>query len=93
MKWSSLLVLVLCFFSQGSYGSDSDSVKLKIQHMDCVTCPIVVKAALYDLDGVNNVDISMETKIVNVDYNGSHVTSDELVNAIKNAGFPAEVYE
>jgi mercuric ion binding protein len=64
---------------------------LKVEHMDCATCPVVVRAALYDLEGVDEVKVSMEEKTVDVRYDDELVTEENLAQAITNAGFPAKV--
>ncbi len=64
---------------------------LKIQHMDCATCPIVVRAALYDLEGVDDVKVSMKEKTVKVTFDDEKLTVSDLATAITNAGFPAEL--
>jgi mercuric ion binding protein len=64
---------------------------LVVEHMDCATCPVVVRAALYDLDGVEDVKVSMKEKAVRVIYDSERLTEDSLAQAVKNAGFPATI--
>ena len=66
-------------------------ITLAVEHMTCATCPIVVKGALYDLDGVNEVKVSMEEKSVTVTYDDKQLNSEQLAEAVTNAGYPAKV--
>lgn len=64
---------------------------LVVEHMDCASCPVVVRAALYDLDGVEDVKVSMQEKTVHVTYDSERLTEDGLAQAVTNAGFPATI--
>ncbi len=66
-------------------------VTLKVDHMDCATCPVVVRAALYDLDGVDKVKVSMKDKTVKVTFDDERLKSSDLATAVTNAGFPAKL--
>lgn len=81
---------LLCLFSTSSIAAAIETT-LSVKHMDCATCPVVVRAALYDLDGVEKVTVSMEEKSVVVKYDGDTLTEEDLAKAVTHAGFPAEV--
>jgi mercuric ion binding protein len=69
----------------------ADEATLAVEHMDCATCPVVVRAALYDLDGVEDVKVSMKEKTVHVSYDSERLSEDSLAQAVSNAGFPATI--
>ena len=71
--------------------ADPDEITLAVKNMDCASCPVVVRAALYDLDGVEDVQVSMAEKTVEVVYDSALLTTDKLADAVSNAGFPAEL--
>ena len=71
----------------------STEATLTVEHMDCVTCPVVVRAALYDLEGVEQVQVSMKKKTVDIKYDSEKLTAANLAQAVTNAGFPAKVAE
>ncbi|MEC4685728.1 MAG: heavy metal-associated domain-containing protein [Nitrospirota bacterium] len=66
-------------------------VILKVEGMRCITCPATVKAALKRLPGVINVDVSYREKTATVRYRKDEVTVEQLIKAIKNSGYGAEV--
>ena len=74
----------------GAFAAPSETT-LKVEHMDCATCPVVVRAALYDLEGVDEVIVSMEEKTVDVKYDNKLVSEESLARTVTNAGFPAKV--
>lgn len=86
-----LLKATLILFPSALVLAAPGEATLKVEHMDCVTCPVVVRAALYDLDGVENVRVSLAEKTVKVRFDDQHLTEDMLAEAVTNAGFPAEV--
>lgn len=66
-------------------------VILKVEGMRCITCPATIKAALKRLPGVINVDVSYRKKTATVLYKRDTVTVQQIIKAIKNSGYGAEV--
>ncbi|GBE36129.1 mercuric transport protein periplasmic component precursor [bacterium BMS3Bbin07] len=66
-------------------------VTLKIEGMRCITCPATIKAALKRLPGVINVAVSYKEKTATVQYEKDKVTVEQMIKAIKNSGYGAEV--
>ncbi|VAX30930.1 hypothetical protein MNBD_NITROSPIRAE02-1169 [hydrothermal vent metagenome] len=66
-------------------------VTLKIEGMRCITCPATIKAALKRLPGVINVAVSYKEKTATVRYEKDKVTVEQMIKAIKNSGYGAEV--
>jgi len=66
---------------------------LAVEHMNCATCPVIVKTALNKLDGVESVQVSMADKTVRVEFDNEKLSEAELAETVTNAGFPAKVAE
>ncbi len=66
-----------------------ETVTFKITKMNCATCPVVVKGALYDLDGVDKVVTSLDDKTAIVTFDDEKLNVSDLMSATENAGFPA----
>ena len=64
-----------------------DSIKLKVQGMTCGGCVASVERVLKALDGVGNVDVSLERGEAAVEYDGARVTAEDLTAAIEDAGY------
>lgn len=92
MKLLSKFFFVLTFtLTSFSTMAAIKEVTLKVDHMDCATCPVVVRAALYDLEGVDKVQVSMKDKTVKVTFDDTKLKSSDLATAVTNAGFPAKL--
>ena len=87
----ALVVLFSPLISATGVFAAPTETTLKVEHMDCATCPVVVRAALYDLAGVDEVKVSMEEKTVEVKYDNELVSEESLARTVTNAGFPAKV--
>lgn len=61
--------------------------ELKVEGMSCGHCRAAVETALKTLDGVNDVEVQLETGKVIVDYDEGAAAEHELAEAIKNAGY------
>jgi copper chaperone len=64
-----------------------EKVVLKVEGMSCGHCRAAVEAALKTLDGVNEVEVQLETGKVIVDYDEGAAAEHELAEAIRNAGY------
>ena len=85
-----LFIVTLTIISLSSLAAIKE-VTLKVDHMDCATCLVVVRAALYDLEGVDKVNVSMKDKTVKVTFDDEKLKSSDLASAVTNAGFPAKL--
>jgi len=68
------------------------TVMLDVDGMTCNTCPITVKRALKNVDGVTDVTTKYEGKGVGwakVTYNPAKVKVDDLTFATEEAGYPS----
>ncbi|MFW2176885.1 MULTISPECIES: heavy-metal-associated domain-containing protein [unclassified Moraxella] len=60
---------------------------INIDGMTCGGCVKSVQTALSQLDGVQNVSVSLEQKNATIDYDDSKIDMDKLTQAIEDAGF------
>lgn len=63
-------------------------MKLRIETMTCGGCVRGVTRAILDLDATATVTATPETRTVEVDTTAS---SQDILNALDDAGFPAEI--
>ncbi len=87
---ASLVAFSIVIFSSTTSAAP-DEVVLSVKQMSCAACPIVVRGTLYDLGGVSEVKVSIETNSVKITYDADKVDVRDLVLAVTNAGFPAEI--
>jgi copper ion binding protein len=63
--------------------------RLKIEGMSCQHCVNSVKRTLESLNGVENVDVSLEKNEANVEYDEQKTNPDMLVKSINDT----EIYK
>lgn len=68
----------------------ADTIRLRITGMTCATCPVAVRTALRRVPGVTAVEVSYERAEARVVTSGP-VAPERLVEAVRRAGFGAEV--
>ncbi|EEG76066.1 heavy metal translocating P-type ATPase [Dethiobacter alkaliphilus] len=66
---------------------------LKISDMTCTSCARSAEKALQDLDGVSEVSVNFPAEKAYVTFDAQTLTTEDLVNAVKEAGYGAEVLE
>lgn len=65
----------------------TDSKVLNVEGMSCMHCANAVKKSVGSLAGVGKVDVDLEKKKVNVEYDQEKVKLDAIKKAIEEAGY------
>ena len=68
-----------------------ETVTFDVEKMTCATCPIAVRKAMQRVDGVKDVEVSLENNAAVVTFDPSVTTVAEIGRASTNIGFPAAV--
>jgi mercuric ion binding protein len=68
--------------------AESKSVVLSVPDMYSPACPVLARKALQKVDGVQEVQASLERKEAVVVFDAGKTSVDKLVEATKHAGFP-----
>ncbi len=88
--WAALAMLVLT--SGTSLASDNElTVTFDVQKMTCATCPIAVRKAMERVDGVKQVEVSLDDRSAIVTFDSSATTAAAIGQASTDVGFPATV--
>ena len=66
--------------------------RLRIPDMSCGHCVAAVQRALETLEGVETVEVSLDTKVANIRAI-QELTVADLVSAVQGAGYSPEVEE
>src|SRR5215469_3926347 len=66
------------------------TVTLNVSGMTCEACPITVKKALQKVPGVSKIDVLYEKKQVVVTFDDGKTSTDAVVKATTNAGYPSQ---
>ena len=67
------------------------TVTIPVEGMTCFTCTITVEGSLEDLDGVREATANVPGKSVTVSFNPDRVTVKNLVEAVNETGYRAEL--
>ncbi|MBR9909670.1 MAG: mercury resistance system periplasmic binding protein MerP [Gammaproteobacteria bacterium] len=86
----AFLATLTLLFSAAALAADK-VVVLEVPSMNCAICPITVKKALHNVEGLSEVQVNYATKLVKVTYDDSATNTDALIRAATNAGYPAKV--
>jgi len=70
--------------------SEVKELTLKTTGMHCRSCSMLVDMTLDDLDGVESSETDYVTGDTKVSFDGAKVSVDDLLNAIRSAGYDAE---
>ena len=82
---SSVLIVSLWSPAQAA----TRTATLSVPGMDCPACPITIKKALSKLGGVSDVKVSFEKRQATVTFDDAKVTSESLLQATRDAGYPS----
>ena len=63
------------------------NVKMNVEGMSCMHCVAAVKKAAEALDGVCDVQVSLEEKTARVEFDSDKVTPDDIKKAIEAQGY------
>ena len=64
-------------------------ISLKIEGMHCEGCSNRLTRVLENLDGVNSANVSLENKEADIEYDENTLNTEEIKEAISDAGFEA----
>jgi mercuric ion binding protein len=91
-KWL-VIIMALLMVTVVYVEAAEQSVVMDIEGMTCPLCPIAVKKSLSGVDGVKEVEVSLEEKKAWLTVEES-VTDETFVDAVKKAGsFKGKVVE
>lgn len=68
----------------------AENITLKAPDISCGHCVNAIQTRLGDMDGVENVEASAESKLVKVWFDGEKVHLDQIREALADEGYPAE---
>jgi mercuric ion binding protein len=81
------LLTILCT----SAWAASKTVTLSVPGMTCAACPITIKKALTDVDGVTDAEVSFDKKEAVVTFDDTKTSVSALIEATTNAGYPSRL--
>ena len=86
---NNLIVLAVLLLLSTSATAEPNSVSLKVDKMDCPSCPFMIKSALEKIDGFESASVSIESKLAVVKYDDEKATAQDFIATITELGFPS----
>ena len=86
----SFLTIIFFIFLHNSFAADQ-TITFKVDGMYCNACPAMVKKALINVDGVNDVTVSYSKKTAVVTFEDTKTDTKSLIQATTKAGYQASV--
>lgn len=64
-----------------------ERIALTVKGMTCEHCVMTVTKSLKDVHGVRAADVNLENEVARITFDPAQVGIDDLVTAIKDAGY------
>lgn len=87
----SVFLLLFTMAMSGPAWSATQTVRLSVPGMNCATCPITVKMALSQVEGVEQTGVIYDKREAVVTFDDAKASIEDLVQATANAGYPSSV--
>lgn len=93
IKLLSLFIIISVFSITVSYGGvmEIKTVTIKCTEMTCEGCKREITRYIKQLDGIEKLDVNLETKIITVTFDDSKASEKDLLKAIEQAGYASEL--
>ena len=69
----------------------TQTVTLSVTGMTCATCPITVKIAMSEVEGVQSVEVDFDSRSAAVIFDPALTDAAAIAEASAQAGYPADV--
>lgn len=70
-------------------GETTQTMVFAVDNMTCALCPVTVRKAMEQVDGVKSVTVDFDGKTATVVFDPNMATPDEIAKASADAGYPA----
>jgi len=93
---TTIFFILLTMLSSTTFAVQDEkerTVRLSVEGMTCVTCPLTVKFALKQINGVTFADSDYETASAIVSFDPKKTNIKALTDATTNAGYPSKFKE
>jgi len=96
MKRLCILTILSMLLTNITYGGSEqglEKVTLKIEGMTLSCCVLIIRDALLKTNGVKRASVSFEDALGVVEFEADKVTTEQLVEVVKEAGYKASIKE
>jgi mercuric ion binding protein len=69
------------------------TIKLSVPGMSCASCPYIVKGSIAQLDGIKQVDATMEDRTATVTFDDAICNVAQIQAATEGVGYPSTLIQ
>lgn len=85
------LLLISTFASTApSFAADATAT-FDVERMTCTLCPVTVRKAMQDVEGVIEAKVDYDKKTATVTFDDARTTPDDIAKASTEIGYPASL--
>lgn len=63
---------------------------IKLSGIDCAACSLAIENALDQVEGIRDSEVKDKDSTLHVDFDESRVSLEQVLTAVRDAGFDAE---
>ena len=82
------IIIILIGFSQIAL-AETKNACFNVEGMICATCTVTTKAAIKKLNGIKDVQVSLDERSAVIKYDDALTSSDEIKKKIDSVGYKA----
>ena len=68
-----------------------ETANFKLGGISCASCVKTIEQAIRSLPGVQESSVNFATEEANVEYDAAHLTTDQIIKAVKDSGYQAQL--
>jgi periplasmic mercuric ion binding protein len=87
------MLLLLGALTAPTVFAAEQTVEMNIEKMSCALCPITVRKAMENVDGVKEVRVDFDAKTATVTFDDASTSATEVAQASTDVGYPATPVE
>lgn len=87
----SLVLFTLYSFLVTPLWAETKAVTLSVPDMSCAACPITVKKALLNVDGVIQAKVGFEKREATITFDDAKTNPQALIQATTDAGYASRL--
>jgi copper chaperone CopZ len=89
----TFLFLTLILSTADGEISKTKTIKIKCTEMSCAGCKKKITESIENLNGIKEVQVDLDTKIITVTFDETLTSTDKITDAIASAGYESELIE
>lgn len=68
-----------------------ETANFKLGGISCASCVKTIEQAIRSLPGVQESSVNFATEEANIEYDAAHLTTDQIIKAVKDSGYQAQL--